>query len=69
MTGRGPLRVAFTAPDGRRRALVFGPEAHPASSYVRPGDEWGTEFRFAVPGCWHIHFARTDTAADVWLDV
>jgi hypothetical protein len=69
MTGRGSLHVVFTAPDGRRRPLVFGPEPHPASSYERPGDEWGAGFRFVMTGCWHMHFARTDAAADVWLDV
>jgi hypothetical protein len=69
MTGSGPLRIVFTAPDGRQRPLVFGPEAHSASSYHRPGDEWGTGFRFATHGCWHIHLARDDTSGDVWLNV
>jgi len=41
MTGSGPLHVAFDAPDGTTRPLVFGPEPHDASSYRRPGDEWG----------------------------
>jgi hypothetical protein len=69
MTGAGPLRIAFTAPDGHRAPLVFGPEAHRTSSYDRPGDEWGTGFRFVAPGCWHIHFARDRGVADVWLRV
>lgn len=69
MTGAGPLRVTFTAPTGQVQPLVFGPEAHPASSYHRPGDEWGTGFFFATPGCWHIHFTRTNASADVWLNV
>jgi len=69
MTGRGPLRIAFTAPTGRARPLVFGPEAHSASSYHRPGDEWGTGFRFVTRGCWHIHLARDNSSADVWLNV
>lgn len=56
------LPDAFTI---RRR-----PEAHAAgSSYHRPGDEWGTGFRFDASGCWHIHLARNDTTGDVWLDV
>jgi hypothetical protein len=57
------------APDGRAQPLVFGPEAHATSSYDRPGDEWGTGLRFGTRGCWHIHLARADTSADVWLDV
>jgi hypothetical protein len=69
MTGTGPLRVSLTGPTGHARPLVFGPEAHSASSYHRPGDEWGTGFRFTTHGCWHIHFARNDTSADVWLNV
>jgi hypothetical protein len=69
MTGSGPLRVTVTAPDGEHRPLVFGPEAHGASSYQRPGDEWGTGVQFGSRGCWHIHLARTGTSGDVWLDV
>ncbi len=69
MTGKGKLHVAFTAPDGRRRPLVFGPEPHARSTYRRPGDEWGTGFRFTARGCWHIHMARDDTSGDVWIDV
>jgi len=69
MTGTVPLHIVFDAPDGRPQPLVFGPEAHSASSYHRPGDEWGTGFRFMTSGCWHIHFARSDTSGDVWLQV
>jgi hypothetical protein len=69
MTGTGPLRVVLRAPDGRSQPLVFGPEAHATSSYHRAGDEWGTGFRFRTAGCWNIHLARADTAADVWLQV
>ena len=69
MTGTGPLRVSFTAPTGRAQPLLFGPDAHTGSSYHRPGDEWGTGFRFTASGCWHMHFARDDTSADVWLNV
>lgn len=69
MTGTGPLRVTLIAPDGRRRPLVFGPEAHTVSNYHRPGDEWGTGFRFSSPGCWHIKLTRTTTSGDVWLTV
>jgi hypothetical protein len=70
MTGTGPLHVEFTAPNGTKRPLVFGPIAHSTgSSYHRPGDEWGTEFRFATSGCWHIRLTRNDTSGDVWLNV
>jgi hypothetical protein len=69
MTGTGPLHVVVTAPDGTTKPLVFGPDAHGASSYDRPGDEWGTGFRFTSPGCWHLELTRTDNAGDAWLEV
>jgi hypothetical protein len=69
MTGRGPLRVRVTGPGGAHARLTFGPEPHLSSTYARPGDEWGTGFRFPQPGCWRIHLARTDTAGDVWMRV
>jgi hypothetical protein len=69
MTGRGDLAVSFTSPDGRPRPLVFGPEPHGASSYARPGDEWGTGFQFDQPGCWRIHLQRSTGSGDVWLTV
>ena len=69
MTGTGPLRVTVAAPDGTPRSLVFGPEPHGASSFDRPGDEWGTGIRFDTAGCWRIHLARSDTSGDAWLDV
>ena len=33
------------------------------------GDEWGIGYMFGQPGCWHLAFARDDTASDVWLRV
>jgi hypothetical protein len=69
VTGHGPLHVELTAPDGRRAALEFGPERHSTSTYHRPGEEWGTGFRFTTRGCWRIHLARDDTVGDVWIDV
>jgi hypothetical protein len=69
MTGTGPLRLTFLSPDGNARPLVFGPEPHSASSYHRPGDEWGAGFQFGSAGCWHIHLARSDVVGDVWLEV
>jgi hypothetical protein len=71
MTGKGPLKVRFTAPNGKRKPLTFGPVAHSnaGSSYQRPGDEWGTGFRFNTSGCWHIRLTRSSNVGDVWLDV
>ena len=70
MTGAGPLTATVTAPDGTNQPLVFGPEPHVgASTYQRPGDEWGTGVLFTTAGCWHIHLACASTAGDVWLAV
>jgi hypothetical protein len=69
VTGRGPLRVSFTDPAGRRRPLSFGPERHLASNFVHLGAEWGTGFRFDRPGCWTIRLTRTGTRATVRLGV
>lgn len=67
MTGSGPLTVASIAPDGTAMSLT--PNAHTGSSFNRPGDEWDTGITYTQPGCWQIHFARTDTAADAWFQV
>jgi hypothetical protein len=70
MTGTGPLRVRLVGPNGRRKPLTFGPTAHGmGSSYHRPGDEWGTGFRFNTSGCWHIRLTRSDNVGNVWLEV
>ena len=69
MTGDGDLSVSYESPDGTPATLTFGPEPHPGSTYNRPGDEWGTGFKFEKPGCWHIHLARTEGQGDVWIKV
>ena len=69
MTGSGGLAVSYTGPDGEAGSLTFGPERHGASSYDRPGDEWGTGLRFDQAGCWWIHLQRSTGSGDVWLAV
>lgn len=69
MTGSGPLQVTTTSPRGKAVPLQFGPGLHRSSSYDRPGQEWGTGFRFNAAGCWHVHFQRTHGSADVWLQI
>jgi hypothetical protein len=59
MTGKGPLQVLSRRPDGTIAELTFGPTPHEGSSYDRPGDEWGTGFRFDQPGCWKLEFRRS----------
>jgi hypothetical protein len=68
-TGTGDLTVSLTDPDGRRRALAWGPTPHGGSTYDRPGEEWGTGLRFTAPGCWRLHARRGGGSADVWFRV
>jgi hypothetical protein len=69
MTGSGPLKLAAYDPHGRHIALAWGPEAHGGSNYQRPGEEWGTGYRFRRPGCYHLTARRVEGSADVWLQV
>jgi hypothetical protein len=69
MTGHGPLHVAVVRPDGSTSRLTFGPERHDRSTYRRPGDEWGTGFRFDRAGCWSIRLTRADTSGAVRLEI
>lgn len=68
MTGEGDLNVDLIDPDGHRKALAWGPEAHGGSTYHRPGDEWGTGFELDQPGCWEIRMSRDASHASVWID-
>jgi hypothetical protein len=69
VTGRGPLHVVFRDPSGRRHSLTFGPEEHSASSFQRPGREWGTGYTFDAAGCWTIQVKRSGTSATVGVRV
>lgn len=69
VTGDGELTVSAERPDGSAGVLTFGPEAHPASNFDRPGDEWGTGFLFDVPGCWHLDVRRGAVHARVPIRV
>ena len=69
MTGNGDLSVTSTSPTNRPGVLTFGLELHTGSNFNRPGEEWGTGFKFDEAGCWHIHLQRTVGAGDVWIDI
>lgn len=69
VTGDGDLAVGAERPDGSAGVLTFGPEAHPASNFSRPGEEWGTGFRFDAPGCWQLDVRRGDVHARVPIQV
>ncbi len=69
MTGNGDLSVTSTSPSNQPGVLTFVPESHSGSNYTRPGEEWGTGFKFDEAGCWHVHLQRTIGAGDVWIDI
>ncbi len=64
--GTGDLTLTAIAPDGTSTPPAKL-EPHAASSWQRPGDEWGSTFVFAQSGCWQIHAARADVSGDLWL--
>jgi hypothetical protein len=58
ITGDGVPTVRALRPDGSAGPLTFGPSLHAGSNFAAPGDEWGTGFRFDVPGCWLLDLRR-----------
>jgi hypothetical protein len=69
VTGTGELAVRSVRPDGSAGELAFGPEPHVGSNFEAPGAEWGTGFRFDVPGCWRIELSRDDVTAQLAIPV
>lgn len=69
MTGSGRFEVSAYSPTGLRVEPETGPDFHPSSNWARPGDEWGTWFKFPAAGCWNLHASREKSYGDVWIDV
>ena len=67
MTGSGPITIAAISPNGDRIVPDWGPEEHVGSNWDRPGDEWGTGFRFTEAGCWIVRAARGKDEAAVGI--
>lgn len=57
-TGRGDLRLRAVGPAGQIIRPRWGPEPHSASSWQRPGDEWGAGWLVPVPGRWTFIVTR-----------
>jgi hypothetical protein len=49
-----PLHIDGLGPQGLLLLPLFLQE-HGGSNWNRPGNEWGTGFRFPVAGCWDLH--------------
>ena len=70
MTGSGSPQFTVTGPSGEDPdVLQWGPEQHIDSTWNRPGDEWGTGFRFTDPGCWRVTVRRDQGAGSIWVRV
>jgi len=66
--GTSDASFVALAPDGTQLA----PSAlavHAASTWLRPGDEWGSTWTFTQPGCWQLHAERGGVASDLWFVV
>jgi hypothetical protein len=69
MTGSGDFRITARHAKDIQTQPIWGPEEHGESSWHRPGNEWGTGFKFSFPGCWNLHATRNKAAGDVWIMV
>ena len=69
MTGTGPLSLWAVSPTGHRVAPDWGPKPHDGSSWNKPGDEWGSGFRFGSQGCWTVYAMRGSKTAQVEVSV
>jgi hypothetical protein len=63
MTGSGSPRFTAVGPSGTRIRPAWGPERHGGSTWRRPGQEWGTGFRFPDAGCWTVRVKRGPAVA------
>lgn len=69
MTGKGDLHLIGLGPAGKAIKPFFGPQWHGTSSWIRPGDEWGSAFRFPTAGCWDVQASRGNLVGNVYFDV
>jgi len=69
ITGTGDLEVSAIDPEGGDHEPTHDPIAHGSSNFDRPGDEWGTFFRFPTSGCWKVIARRGTTVATLTVRV
>ena len=69
MTGRGAFSLVALNAQGKYLLPDHGPDVHGGSNWNRPGDEWGSIFTFATPGCWDLHASRDGVSGDLWLNI
>ena len=64
MTGQGTLRLWAAGP-GASHTQPEEITAHTGSNWNRPGDEWGSIWKFPRPGCWRVHAERGSVTGTV----
>ena len=69
MTGSGAFSLVALNAQGKYLLPDHGPDVHGGSNWNRPGDEWGSIFTFATPGCWDLHASRDGASGDLWLNI
>jgi hypothetical protein len=67
-TGETPT-IQAEHEDGTVILPFWGPQYHEDSTWERPGDEWGTSFKFPKPGCWTLTVNSGSTSGEIRLDV
>ncbi len=68
MTGTGTFTVTATGPAGTTVRPTWT-EEHTGSTFDRPGDEFGTGWKFPEPGCWTFTATRTTGSAELTVRV
>jgi hypothetical protein len=66
--GRTP-NFTLTGPTDQLGRLNWGPVFHDASTWSRPGQEFGTGLLFPAAGCWKVHVTVDQLAGDVYIVV
>jgi hypothetical protein len=65
----GTPRFILSGPADQVGRLNWGPALHNASSWTRPGQEFGTGLLFPSGGCWKVHVTLDQLAGDVYVVV
>ncbi len=61
-----PVQFVALGPNGQRLHPSFLQRQF-ASSWHRPGAEWGTNFAFPSSGCWDMHVTGGNSVGDVYV--
>jgi hypothetical protein len=65
----GTPSLTLTGPTDQLGHLNWGPVAHGASTWNRPGLEFGTGLLFPAAGCWKVHVTLDQLTGDLFIVV